>query len=408
MLLFDELTHFSRAQFFYLLSRNRSTCGIKPYIRATTNPDAESWVAEFISWWINQDTGYPIAERSGAVRWFARVGDVLQWADSKEELRERFLECEPKSVTFIPAKLEDNTIPVNADPGYRANLMALPLVERERLLGGNWKIRPSSGMYFRRSWTQLVDAVPIGTSFVRGWDLAATRKTEANDPDWTAGCKIGRMPDGRFIVADHRRMRGTPQEVEKELRFTAEADGREVRISLPQDPGQAGKAQAQALTRLLEGFTVRTAPVTGDKVTRFGPFSAQAEAGNVVVLRAAWNEDWFSQLEGFPESAHDDDADATSEAFNSLAGPGDNTAIIEFYRREVAALGQSAGCLIEAKALPMTKLLAPADAAGSTLYLKSGRRENVPESREIEATEDDAKSLLSAGWSRIDEAAPAA
>jgi len=408
LLLFDELTHFSRAQFFYLLSRNRSTCGIKPYIRATTNPDAESWVAEFISWWINQDTGYPIAERSGAVRWFARVGDVLQWADSKEELRERFLECEPKSVTFIPAKLEDNTIPVNADPGYRANLMALPLVERERLLGGNWKIRPSSGMYFRRSWTQLVDAVPIGTSFVRGWDLAATRKTEANDPDWTAGCKIGRMPDGRFIVADHRRMRGTPQEVEKELRFTAEADGREVRISLPQDPGQAGKAQAQALTRLLEGFTVRTAPVTGDKVTRFGPFSAQAEAGNVVVLRAAWNEDWFSQLEGFPESAHDDDADATSEAFNSLAGPGDNTAIIEFYRREVAALGQSAGCLIEAKALPMTKLLAPADAAGSTLYLKSGRRENVPESREIEATEDDAKSLLSAGWSRIDEAAPAA
>jgi len=57
---FDELTHFSRTQFFYMLSRNRSTCGVKPCIMATTNPDADSWVAEFIEWWIDQETGYPI------------------------------------------------------------------------------------------------------------------------------------------------------------------------------------------------------------------------------------------------------------------------------------------------------------------------------------------------------------
>jgi len=47
----DELTHFTEEMFFYMLSRNRSTCGVKPYIRATTNPDADSWVAEFIEWW---------------------------------------------------------------------------------------------------------------------------------------------------------------------------------------------------------------------------------------------------------------------------------------------------------------------------------------------------------------------
>jgi hypothetical protein len=49
---FDELTHFTEEQFFYLLSRNRSVSGIKPAVRATCNPDADSWVASFISWWI--------------------------------------------------------------------------------------------------------------------------------------------------------------------------------------------------------------------------------------------------------------------------------------------------------------------------------------------------------------------
>ena len=49
LICFDELTHFTKAQFFYMLSRNRSTCGVRPYIRATTNPDADSWVAEFIA-----------------------------------------------------------------------------------------------------------------------------------------------------------------------------------------------------------------------------------------------------------------------------------------------------------------------------------------------------------------------
>lgn len=58
-------------------------------------------------------------------------------------------------------------------------------------------------------------------------------------------------------------------------------------------------------------------------MTRFGAFSAQSEGGNVVVLRGAWNEDWFTALESFPppkNTGHDDDADSTSEAFNELTG----------------------------------------------------------------------------------------
>ncbi|WP_322884280.1 phage terminase large subunit [Sinorhizobium medicae] len=326
LICFDELTHFSAKQFWYMVSRNRSMSGVRPYIRATCNPDADSWVAEFISWWIDQDTGLPIPERAGVLRWFVRIGDAIIWADSPQDLAHHTapnedgidLPIPPKSVTFVPAKLSDNRALMAADPSYLASLMALPTVERERLLGGNWKIRPAAGLLFRRGWCEVVDAIPAGARWMRGWDLGATPKTESNDPDWTAGTKIGKLPDGRYIVAHHCRDRLSPSGVERLIKNTAESDGKDVQISLPQDPGQAGKSQVTSLTKLLAGFTVRATPESGDKITRFSPFSAQAEAGNVLVLRAPWNETWFSSLEGFPEAAHDDDADSTSRSFNAL------------------------------------------------------------------------------------------
>lgn len=323
LICFDELTHFTKAQFFYMLSRNRSTCGVKPYIRATTNPDADSWVREFIAWWIDQETGFPIPERSGVIRWFVRVNDTLVWADTPEELRARFgADAEPKSVTFISAKLDDNKILLAKDPGYRANLMAQSAVERARLLGGNWKVRPAAGLYFQRSWVRVVDAAPADLDITRGWDLAATEKTADNDPDSTASIKLGRSRStGRFIILHRSSMQVGPHKVEKALKNTASADGRHVVIRLPQDPGQAGKSQAQSLVSMLAGYTVRTARPTGEKSVRFSPFSAQCEAGNVDVLRGPWNDELFDALEAFPEAAHDDDVDACSEAFGHFVTP---------------------------------------------------------------------------------------
>jgi predicted phage terminase large subunit-like protein len=332
LILFDELTHFSEKQFFYMLSRNRSMCGVRPYVRATCNPDADSWVALFIAWWIDQETGLPIPERSGKIRWFVRIGDTIVWADRPEDLAAHTMLGEdgeqvpipPKSVTFIAARLTDNKKLMAADPGYMASLMALPTVERERLLGGNWKIRPAAGLYFRRAWVTAVDAAPADCRWVRGWDLAGTPKTESNDPDWTTGTLIGKTPDGRFFIGDHVYDRTGPNGVERLVKGTADADRErlgDVQQDMPQDPGQAGKAQAATYSKLMVGHNIRFSPETGDKVTRFNGFSAQAEAGNVYYVRGAWNERWLTELEGFPEAKHDDDADSTSRAFNAFNGP---------------------------------------------------------------------------------------
>lgn len=328
LICFDELTHFTPTQFWYMVSRNRSMCGVRPYIRATCNPDADSWVADLIAWWIDQDTGLPIPERAGQLRWFVRVGEDLRWADDPSELEQYTMLNEdgqqvpipPKSLTFIPAKLTDNKALMAADPGYMASLLALPSVERERLLGGNWKIRPAAGLYFQRAWCRVVDAAPAGTVWGRGYDLAATPPTPDNpDPDATASVLIGRTPDDRYIVADSRKVQTTPAGVERFILNTASDDGYQVEISLPQDPGQAGKSQVAQMIKMLSGYIVRSSTETGDKVTRFGPFSAQAEAGNVDVLRGPWNYGWFTALEGFPVAKHDDEADATSRAFEIVS-----------------------------------------------------------------------------------------
>lgn len=330
---FDELTHFTPTQFWYMVSRNRSMCGVRPYIRATCNPDADSWVAELIEWWIDQDTGRAIPERAGKLRWFVRVGEDLKWADDPADLAQYTMLGETgeqipipaKSLTFVPAKLTDNKALMAADPGYMASLLALPLVERERLLGGNWKIRPAAGLYFQRAWCRVVDAIPAGTVWGRGYDLAATPPSPDNpDPDATASVLIGRTPDGRYIAGDCRKIQIGPAGVERFILNTASDDGHHVEISLPQDPGQAGKSQVAQMIKMLAGYIVRSSTETGDKVTRFGPFSAQAEAGNVDVLRGPWNDGWFAALEGFPVAKHDDEADATSRAFEivSLQSPG--------------------------------------------------------------------------------------
>lgn len=323
LIIFDELTHFTQAQFFYMMSRNRSMCGVRPYVRATTNPDADSWVASFIAWWIDQMTGYPIPERSGVIRWFIRQHDAIVWADTAEELLVAHGEdVLPKSVTFIPAKLEDNKALMAADPNYRANLQALSYVERMRLLGGNWKVRPAAGLYFRRNDVTIIDTLPTDVvKWVRRWDFAATEVAETNpDPDWTAGVLMGRRKNGRFVIADvvHERRRSSG--VRELVHAAASRDGYRVEIGLAQDPGQAGKDQAAGYLNALAGYLVHIGRETGDKVTRADPFAAQWQGGNVDLVRGHWNEAFLSELEAFPsKGSHDDQVDAASGAFAMLA-----------------------------------------------------------------------------------------
>ena len=321
---FDELTHFTERQFFYMLSRNRSTCGVKPYIRATCNPDSDSWVANFISWWINPDTGYPVKERSGKIRYMARINDEIIWGNSKVEfIKYGISEIDIKSVTFIASTLQDNKILMEKDPSYMANLKALPLVEKERLLYGNWKIKPAAGMYFKRIHVgEILNKIPADIiAICRAWDLAATDKDENDEAAFTAGVLMAKRSNGRFVVIDVINQQLKAGDVRKLVLTTAQTDQAKygwVRQRLPQDPGQAGKEQAQSYVQMLAGFDVVTKQESGSKASRAEPMAALWQTGMFDIVAGEWNEAYFNQLESFPESKFKDMVDASSSAFNEI------------------------------------------------------------------------------------------
>ena len=184
---FDELTHFTEKMFFYLMSRNRSTCGVKPYIRATCNPDPDSflvrgtsgWGSGFISWWIDPETGFPIKERAGKLRYFLKDGDSIYWGDTKKEVAEKakaiidlMIKADPninpfdliKSVTFIPGDVYENRELLSRDAGYLANLLAQDENTKAQLLHGNWKVRIDGNELIH--YIKMRDV--FGNSFIKG------------------------------------------------------------------------------------------------------------------------------------------------------------------------------------------------------------------------------------------------
>ena len=132
---------------------------------------------------------------------------------------------------------------------------------------------------------------------------------------------MGKRSNGRIFIADVINVREDGADVRQLIQTTAASDNAlygNVTIRLPQDPGQAGKDQAQSFVRMLAGYTVSVALESGDKVTRAEPFSSQWLAGNVDVRTADWNDDYFRQLENFPVGKLKDMVDASANAYLEL------------------------------------------------------------------------------------------
>jgi len=325
---FDELQHFVDKQFWYMLSRNRSTCGVRPYIRATCNPDPDSFLLHLLSWWIDQITGDPIKERSGIIRWFVRVDGQIHWADSKKELTDQFRKSRPKSFTFIMAELSDNPALLAADPDYEANIDALLDYEKKRLKG-NWFARPSAGELFKRSFFELVDDYDERDIIrvIRYWDRAATEPNEENtDPDWTAGVKLAEMADGSYLLIDIDRDRRDPGGVEDMIEYDVDLDGETCVLGLEQEPGASGKMEVSHYERKHgDSVDVHIAnkTKTKSKLTCWKPVARASKKGRIKVLRAGWNQNFFSEAEAVTDgsqSGHDDQIDGFAGAYSYLVG----------------------------------------------------------------------------------------
>lgn len=327
LICFDELTHFTRAQFFYMLSRNRTTCGVRPYIRATYNPvpaddEIGGWIHEFVGWYLDANGEYPDPAKAGRVRWFVNLNDSLHWFDSREAATAVYPDIPPKSFTYIPASVTDNKILLDADPDYLANLYGLGNVDQERLLRANHKIKEAAGTVYNRSWFEVVDALPDAPRRdVRFWDLAATER-KAKKGAATAGVRMARIGNV-FYVIDCAEEMFDPAKTDRLIVNTASQDGRTTAVRWELEGGSAGKRDAVHIASLLVGYDARGVKPLGDKLSRGRPLAAQAYAGNVKLLRGHWNEGWLNHMHAIPDGARWDIHDATTGAFNELASVGE-------------------------------------------------------------------------------------
>lgn len=216
---------------------------------------------------------------------------------------------------FMPALISDN--PSLDQQAYAESLQELDAVERARLLEGNWEVTEKGGM-FEQDWFDYVDYPPDDIKKLRFWDLAATAEAKGKDPDWTVGALVG-LSDGRYYILDIQRMRGTPADVERRVKKTAEMDGTGVPIWMEQEPGSGGVNTIDYYARgALVGYAFKGVRSTGTKVERARVFSSAAEMGNVRLMKGRWNKTLIDECVQFPKGGHDDQVDAVSGAVTHL------------------------------------------------------------------------------------------
>lgn len=204
------------------------------------------------------------------------------------------------------------------------------VIERDKKVMGSYaaaaqfqqRPAPRGGGMLKTEHIQIVNDWPRHGRVVRVWDFAGTEKKQGNDPDYTVGVFMT-LFDGRVWIVDIVRGRWEAAGVESVTKQTAMRDGQETPILLKEEPGSSGKAvSAHYQRRVLLGYAVRAKPDTGSKVLRAQPLAAAIEAGNVSIVRGAWNDAFLDEARVFPAGAHDDQVDAAASAFLELTQSG--------------------------------------------------------------------------------------
>ena len=159
---YDEAAHAEESHIWWLISRLRTTrANMTPCIWLSCNPDPDSYLREWVDWWIypegHEDAGLPIPERNGKTRWLLRRGDTKVWANTREELIEQYgkknlpydhvQQIKPLEVQVLLGTIYDNPILIEKNPEYLANLESLPEIEMQRLLKGNWNVREQGSSF---------------------------------------------------------------------------------------------------------------------------------------------------------------------------------------------------------------------------------------------------------------------
>lgn len=340
---FDEGTHFDKESISYLQTRLRSAkAKHKLQVVITCNPDPDWEYLDFVKPYLQED-GTPDLSKDGKIRYYIIINNEYIFSDDLKSLQEKYGYGEDsgiKSYTFISATCTDNPPLLKNVPGYVGELKSKPFIDMQRLLLGNWYVRPTGSTYFQRDWCEEVDWVDEAEVIrtVRAFDFAGSLKNDINpSPDYTVGVRMRLMKDGTYIIDSIIRTRVRPGDWLEFALQACESDPVGTTIIIPEDPNPAAKRASMMFARDLAdyGFYVKRVKTNKSKLDRFRPFSSQAQNGGVKFLSNCGvdlenkifnsNDFIYKELEVFDgtrkrgENGHDDICDAISDSYYMLA-----------------------------------------------------------------------------------------
>ena len=307
----------------------------KPQMFWATNPMYGHPIGNLIKDFYLDSEGIPIPERSNIERYFVVQEGKFVWYDTMEEAEAIHGKEVPRSFRSLRAHVTQNIPLMVNNKDYYYNLLALPPIKRKIFLDGSWFCREEEAGYYKRHFSEIVPYAPYKpVGRCRSWDTSSTPVSSASpDPDWTRGVLVSKDDKGYITLEDIASLRDRPHKVEELILHYAVYDPPGTYVVLNIDPGSAGLAYVDTLRKKIAelGVYCKVIRSNKNKLQRFLPFSAIAEAGYSRVVKADWNEDWFEEAERFngqKNNGHDDICDCVSlavEALNSVKELGEFT-----------------------------------------------------------------------------------
>lgn len=328
----DEAQQCNEEDVWYLTSRLRSKSKQKSQLMLTCNPLNTSFLCDWLmkAGYVGED-GLPVADMDGITTYMIQQAGRFEWYKTKKEIEERYGRDMAKyalSFVYYSANVYDNPYIRRYAPEYISKLENLKETERRRLLLGDWLARVEGAGFIKKEMfntCQQVD-IPLKNAKVRAWDIAGTKPNPTNpNPDFTRGVLGTYDKDtGYFYIMGMESLRDSHAIVQSTIETTAEKDGKEVYVSIPVDPGAAGKSTAEQKKARLTSMGIKTVlePTRQSKLVRAEPFLIAVQEGKVFVLEGVFSSDDYRELEAFDggkcSGMKDDIIDACASCYNNL------------------------------------------------------------------------------------------
>lgn len=187
---------------------------------------------------------------------------------------------------------------------------------------------PLGGGIFKTEWWRYYNAVPKIRRTIQSWDTAFKAKGTA---DYSVCTTWADCEDGYYLLDSFKQRMEFPELKRAALNLFEKYKPNGVLVE--------DKASGQSLVQELRRETnlpIVPIQIDSDKVSRAYAITPLIESGRVFLPETAhWLLDYVHSLATFPNGAHDDDVDSTTQALNYFARGGGKTGLLDYYAEEV-------------------------------------------------------------------------